>query len=66
MCALAAAVAHPAASVTIWATDEHRRGVLPVVRWVWAPRGQRPIAPVRRRYEWLDVSGFVRLTTGQT
>jgi len=37
-----------------------------VVRRVWAPRGQRPIAAVRRRYEWLYVYGFVRPTTGQT
>lgn len=40
--------------------------MLPVVRRVWAPRGQRPMAPVRRRYEWLDVYGFVRPITGQT
>jgi len=40
--------------------------LLPVVRRIWAPRGQRPIAPVRRRYEWLYVYGFVRPTTGQT
>lgn len=52
--------------MTIWAVDEHRLGLLPVVRRVWAPRGQRPLAPVRRRYQWLDVSGFVRPTTGQT
>jgi transposase len=52
--------------VTIWAEDEHRLGLLPVVRRVWAPRGQRPRAPVRRRYDWLYVYGFVRPTTGQT
>ncbi len=37
-----------------------------MVRRVWAPCGQRPIAPVRRRYQWLYVSGFVRPRTGQT
>jgi hypothetical protein len=57
--------AHPAASVAVWATDEHRLGLLPVVRrvWarrVWARRGQRPTAWVRRRSQWLSVSGFVR------
>jgi transposase len=52
--------------VTVWATDEHRLGLLPVGRRVWAPRGQRPLAPVRRRYQWLYVYGFVRPTTGQT
>ena len=48
-----------------WAVDEHRLG-LPVVRRVWAPKGQRPVAPVRRAYQWLYVYGFVRPATGQT
>jgi len=52
--------------VTLWAQDEHRLGLLPVVRRVWAPRGQRPTAAVRRRYQWLYVFGFVRPATGQT
>ncbi len=51
--------AHPAATVSLWAEDEHRLGLLPVVRRVWAPKGQRPTAPVERRYEWLYVYGFV-------
>ncbi len=46
--------------------DEHRVGLLPVVKRIWAPKGVRPRAPVRRRYEWLDVYGFVRPATGQT
>jgi transposase len=50
----------------VWATDEHRLGLLPVVRRVWALRGQRPTAWVRRRYQWLYVYGFVRPRTGQT
>ncbi len=37
-----------------------------MVRRVWAPRGQRPAAPVRRAYQWLYVYGFVRPRTGQT
>jgi transposase len=58
--------AHPDAAVTLWAEDEHRVGLLPVVRRVWAPRGQRPIAPVERHYQWLYVYGFVRPRTGQS
>lgn len=58
--------AHPTAQLTVWAMDEHRLGLLPVVRRVWAKRGQRPTAWVRRRYQWLYVSGFVRPRTGQT
>ena len=52
--------------MTLWAQDEHRLGLLPVVRRVWAPRGRRPPARVRRRYRWLYVSGFVRPATGET
>lgn len=58
--------AHPGAEIRVWAQDEHRLGLLPVIRRVWAPKGVRPIAPVRRRYEWLYVSGFVRPATGET
>ena len=58
--------AYPAATVTVWAEDEHRLGLLPVVRRVWAPKGHRPIAHVQRRYQWLYVYGFVRPATGQS
>jgi len=51
--------------VTVWAQDEHRLGLLPVLRRVEAPRGQRPVAPVRRHFAWLYVHGFVRPRTGQ-
>jgi transposase len=57
---------HPAASLAVWAEDEHRLGLLPVRRRVWAPRGQRPTAQVQRHYEWLYVYGFVRPATGQS
>lgn len=33
---------------------------------VWALRGQRPICPVRRRYQWLYVVGFVCPERGET
>jgi transposase len=58
--------AHPAAAVSLWAEDEHRLGLLPVVRRVWAPKGRRPTAQVARRYQWLYVYGFVRPGTGQS
>ena len=57
---------HPTAEIRVWAEDEHRLGLLPVVRRVWAPRGQRPIAAVARHYEWLYVYGLVRPRTGQS
>ena len=52
--------------MTLWAEDEHRLGLLPVSRRVWAPVGQRPTTPVHRRFQWLYVYGFVRPRTGQT
>ena len=52
--------------VTVWAEDEHRLGLIPVLRRVWAPRGSRPAAPSDRHYAWLYVYGLVRPTTGQS
>lgn len=52
--------------MTVWAEDEHRLGLLPVTRRVWAPRGTRPTAAVRQRYEWLYVYALVRPTTGES
>jgi transposase len=52
--------------VTLWAQDEHRLGLLPVVRRVWAPRGQRPTAQVHRRFAWLYAYGFARPSTGES
>ncbi len=57
---------HPDATVAVWAEDEHRLGLLPVIRRVWAPRGQRPTAWVHRRYQWLYVYAFVHPTTRQS
>lgn len=37
-----------------------------MLRRVWAPKGQRPIAQVRRKYQWLYVYGFIRPSTGQS
>lgn len=57
---------NPAASTEAWTMDEHRLGLKPMLRRVWARRGQRPVVAVRPRYEWLWVYGFVRPTTGET
>jgi transposase len=51
--------------VELWAEDEARLGLKPVIRRVWAPVGQRPTATVKRRYEWTYLYGFVRPTTGE-
>lgn len=38
--------------VRIWVADEHRYGLLPVVRRCWGLKGVRVHAPVRTRYKW--------------
>ncbi len=49
----------------LWAEDEHRLGLRPILRLLWAPKGQRPIAFVRPRYEWLYVVAFVCPESGE-
>jgi hypothetical protein len=52
--------------VEVWASDEHRVGLKPIVRRVWARQGERPIARVEHRYKWLYVFGFVHPASGRT
>jgi DDE superfamily endonuclease len=37
----------------------------PITRRVWAPQGERPLAPGHHRYEWLYVTAFVQPTSGE-
>ena len=57
---------HPDKPVEVWATDEHRIGLKPIIRRVWAPKGQRPIALGHHRYKWLYVTAFVQPISGET
>lgn len=50
--------------VEVWATDEHRLGLKPILKRLWAPRGQRPHISVYPRYEWLYLYAFVQPATG--
>ena len=52
--------------IETFATDEHRIGLKPILRRVWAPRGERPIAPRHHRFEWLYVTAFVSPATGES
>lgn len=61
-----AALAYATARVELWAEDEHRIGLKPILRKVWAKRGRRPIAVIRPKYQWLYVVGFVCPTSGQS
>jgi len=38
--------------VRVWVADEHRYGLIPVVRRCWTLRGVRPGAPYQTKYEW--------------
>lgn len=58
--------AHPEAVVELWCMDEHRVGLIPILRRVWAPRGKRPKAVVRPRYQWVYVMAFVHPESGRT
>ena len=60
------AAAFPHATVELWATDEHRIGLKPLLRRIWAPIGQRPVAPVQHRYAWRYLVGFVHPASGRT
>lgn len=57
---------YPEASVEVWAFDEHRLGLKPILRKVWSPIGERPIARVNHQYEWTYLYGFVHPASGET
>src|SRR3954464_13469304 len=57
---------HPDTPIEVWATDEHRIGLKPILRRVWAPKGQRPIALGHHRYKGLYVTAFVQPISGET
>jgi hypothetical protein len=59
-------MAFPHARVELWATDEHRIGLKPLLRRVWAPIGQRPVATVQHRFAWRYLVGFVHPASGRT
>ena len=52
--------------IEAFATDEHRIGLKPILRRIWAPRGERPIAVGHHRFEWLYVTAFVSPATGES
>jgi len=60
------ALKHPDKPVEVWAIDEHRLGLKPIKRRVWAPLGERPIALGHHRYQWLYVTAFVAPASGET
>ena len=60
------ATAFPQTTVELWAVDEHRIGLKPILSKVWCVNHQRPLAPVQHRYDWRYLVGFVHPATGRT
>lgn len=57
---------YPEAEIQLWAEDEHRLGLKPVLRRVYVPEGETPIADVNWRFKWLWLYAFVHPKTGET
>ena len=62
----AVATAFPQAQVELWAVDEQRIGLKPILKKVWCFNGTRPITPVLHRYAWRSLVGFVHPAAGRT
>jgi transposase len=60
------ATAFPHATVELWAVDEHRVGLQPILKRIWTLPGQRPVTPVEHRYAWRYLVGFVHPSSGRT
>ena len=56
---------HPEARISVWAYDEHRIGLKPILRKIWAPKGKRPVAIGAHRFKWMYLYAFVRPDTGE-
>ena len=51
--------------VELWAFDEHRLGLKPIIKRTWTKKGESTIATVYPRYEWLYLYAFVCPQTGR-
>ena len=56
---------YPEADIEVWSEDEHRLGLQSVLRRVWTPVGEQPIAGVKTQYKWLWLYGFVHPESGE-
>lgn len=57
--------AYPEASIELWNQDEHRIGLKPLLRRVWARKGTRVRTVVRPRSQWMYLYGFVEPQSGK-
>jgi hypothetical protein len=57
---------YPAAEIQLWCSDEHRLGLKPILRRVYVPEGETPIASVNWRFQWLWLYAFVHPQSGES
>ena len=57
---------NPKAIVELWSMDEHRLGLKPIPRRIWAEIGENLTADVNWKYQWLWLYGFVAPQSGET
>jgi DDE superfamily endonuclease len=51
--------------VHVWVEDEHRYGLISVIRRYWTLTGQRPTVPYQTKFQWGYVYGALDAVTGQ-
>ena len=57
---------YPNAEIEVWSMDEHRLGLHPILRRIWIPQGEVPLAKVEQKYKWMWLYGFVHPESGET
>ena len=57
---------YPSAEIEVWAEDEQRIGLQPILRRVWTPIGEQPTANIKIQYKWVWLYGFVHPESGET
>ena len=57
---------HPDKQVQLWAQDEARLGLQPILRRIWAPVGKQPYCDHKRGYQWVYLYHFLRPSTGDS
>lgn len=57
---------YPDKKVEVWGFDEHRVGLKPVLRRIWAKKGEPLTVKIDPHYEWSWVYGFVNPQLGET
>lgn len=61
-----ARAAYPTRTVHLWFEDEGRAGLKPLLKRLWALRGERPTICQIRKYQWLYTYIFVEPKTGNS